>query len=75
MRGGKRGGERKGCGRDGESIKKEGIEDGSEGGRESGMDGEGRGCTEGKRTMKELEGGVRRMREWVEGRSGRWIWG
>ena len=22
------------------------------------MDGEGRGCTEGKRTMKELEGGV-----------------
>lgn len=58
MRGEKRGGERKGCGRDGESIKKEGIEDGSEGGRESGMDGEGRGCTEGKRTMKELEGGV-----------------
>ena len=57
MRGGKRGGERKGCGRDGESIKKEGIEDGSEGGRESGMDGEGRGCTEGKRTMKELRGG------------------
>lgn len=39
MRGGKRGGERKGCGRDGESIKKEGIEDGSEGGI---ADGRGR---------------------------------
>ena len=54
MRSGKRGGVRKGCGRDGESIKREGIE----GGIEGRMDGEGRGCTEGKRTMKELEGRV-----------------
>lgn len=29
-----------------------------EGGRESGMDGGRERCTEGKRTMKELEGGV-----------------
>lgn len=40
-----------------------------------GLQMEEEGYTEGKRTMKELEGGVRRMREWVEGRSGRWIWG
>ena len=39
--------------RDGESIKMEGIEGGVEGGRERA----GRGCTEGKRTMKELGGG------------------
>ena len=58
MRSGKRGGMVKGCGRDGESIKREGIEGGVEGGIEGRMDGEGRGCTEGKRTMKELEGGV-----------------
>lgn len=38
------------------------------------MDGEGRGCTEGKRTMKELEGGVSEEDEGGEGRSGRWIW-
>ena len=48
----------KGCGRDGESIKREGIEGGIEDGIEGRMDGEGRGRTEGKRTMKELEGGV-----------------
>ena len=58
MRSGKMGGMRKGCGRDGESIKREGIEGGSEDESDGRMDGEGRGCTEGKRTMKELEGGV-----------------
>ena len=34
VRSGKRGGMRKGYGRDGESIKREGLEDGMEGGRE-----------------------------------------
>ena len=58
MRSGKRGGMQKGCGRDGESIKREGIEGGMEGGIEGRMDGEGRGCTEGKRAMKELERGM-----------------
>ena len=58
MRSGKRGGAREGCGRDGESIKREGIEGGREGEIEGGREREGRGCTEGKRTMKELEGGV-----------------
>ena len=56
---------------DGESIKKEGVEDWMEGGRESGMEGGRERCTEGKRTMKELEGGVSgEDREWEGDESG-----
>lgn len=59
-----------GSGRDGESIKKEGIEGGSEGGI---ADGRGR-VYRRKEDDERIGRRGEEDEEWVEGRSGRWIW-